>query len=170
MNPHKDFGAGVLPTGDLIHALRQLNPLYMMLPRGTWDFPRDFFAYGQEVVPLALSGRAATTIQIQADSDFLIVAGVLDTRDGATGLVFQATPPLTVEIQDSGSGRDLQSIATPIGNLFGTGTLPAYWPFPKLIKRSSTITTTITNLDAALTFDVRYTYLGIKLFPNPAMA
>lgn len=170
MNPHKNEGAGLLPTGHLIHALRQLNPLYMMLPAETWDFPRDFFSYGNEIVPLAVSARSAVTIQIQADSDFLIVAGVFDVRDAVTGLVDVPRPPLLVEIQDSGSGRDLQSIATPMDNLFGTGQLPAYWPFPKIIKRSSTITTTITNLDAALAFNVRFLYQGIKLFPNPAMA
>ena len=169
MNTHKNLGPAMYSAGEVVEALRQLNPMYMMLPRGTWGFPRDFFAYGQEIVPLGVSARTAVTIQIQADSDFLIVAGVLDTRDGATGLAFQATPPLLIAIQDSGSGRELQSIDTPIGNLFGTGTLPAYWPFPKIIKRSSTITTTVTNLDAALTFNVRFTYLGIKLFPNPAM-
>lgn len=170
MLPTKALGAAQITNGELLEALRQLNPLYNMLPRGTWSFPRDFFSYGNEVVPLAVLTTTTTTIQIQADSDFLIVAGVLDTRDGATGLVSVPTPPLLVRITDSGSGRELQSNVQPIGNLFGTGQLPAYWPFPKFIKRSSTLSTAIENLDGALAFNVRYSYLGVKIFPNRAMA
>lgn len=124
----------------------------------------DFFSYGAEWVPLAAAaGQVPREIQIQADSDFLIVAAVRDVRDaGAVTLV--AAPPVTVRIFDSGSGRDVVNIAQPIENLFGTGQLPTYWPKAKLIQASSTLRVELTNLDGANPFDVRVSFLGYKVF------
>lgn len=149
-----------------------LNPFWGMLPRRLWASTKDFFVYTANFITadgtqLPLSGSRDVQTQIQNDSHFIIMAGVrtVFNTDDTTAI---ANPPITVQIQDSGSGRSLLSSFTQIENLFGTAQLPAYWPYPKIIKRSSTLTTQLVNL-AATARHVRIAYLGFKVWPDRTM-
>ena len=162
------------PIGPFIAALQQLNPLYGILPKEMLGRPRDFFIYGGALLGLAPGAQTSDTLQIQADSDFLLLAATREVRDHAAGHAIVASPFVLVQVQDSGSGRNLVGAAgspdaaqgQPIDNWFGTGQLPAYWAYPKLLKASASLVSTFTNQDGGTTFDIRYSYLGFKLFPQ----
>lgn len=141
--------------------------LYLdFLPPHLRDRPRDFFTYSPpDFLSIAAAGGTQTqTFTVQNDSDFLIVAmaGIeVDPADEGVGL---STDPLTIEITDSGSGRNLMNRPQAYANLVGTGQLPAYWPYPKFIDRSSEVSTTLVNNDPTQAYRVRLSYLGFKIF------
>ena len=164
----RNAAAAGVASSPMARALQQLNPIETLIPPQLRGRMKDFFAYCGSVNPLPAGATVSDDIQIQADSDFLILAGIVGVRDAATGLAFQADAPITVSILDTGSGRQLNNEATDLNNLFGTGREPAYWTMPKLIKRSSTIQTVLGNLDPGNGFIVRYSYVGIKVFPATA--
>ncbi len=132
---------------------------------------KDFFVYSADFVGtnnLPASATRTVSIAIQADSDFLIVVcnrTTIVTGTPATEVTFT---PVLATIKDSGSGRDLMDRPVHLEALAGDGQLPGYWPFPKFMRRSSTLQTTLQNLDGANAYDVRVSYLGFKLFDFPA--
>jgi len=146
------------------HILPPVNPFLGLIPKKYWKRLKDFFSYNDDYTPLGAGATLPQSIQIQNDSDFLIMAGVfvMTTTDNTT--TFFANAPVTVQITDSGSGRNIMNKATHINNLFGSATLPAIWPFPKLIPAGATLTTTLVNLDGANARNVRIAYWGFKIF------
>lgn len=137
------------------------------LPDWIRERAKEFFVYGANMLPLAAGAQATADIAIQADADFLIVAAALVLTDAAN-VVFAANRPLTVQITDTGSGRALMNAPMHVDNIYGTAQLPAYWPLPALMNQGGTISTTIVNLDAANGWNIRFAYLGFKIFNVPA--
>lgn len=142
-----------------------ISPFLGWLPRALWRRAKDFFVYSAEFLPLAANQTQTFEIAIQADSDFVIVAGVrvVTQIDNVTQTTFV---PELVRILDTGSGRELTDRAVHMENWFGTAQLPAYWPYPKVIRASSTLQTTVQNLDGNAR-NVRMSYLGFKVFDYP---
>lgn len=161
-------GASVAGTpGGRIAAAAFVNPFWSNLDPKIWRMPKDFFVYATDFLPLAAGAVAArNTIQIQADSHFLILEAngrVTETNDTT------AVPepiPITVRIFDSGSGREVMNQAIHWGTLFGDGELPGYLGYPKILKAQSTLEVELTNLNAATAFNVRISFLGFKLFTS----
>jgi len=141
-----------------------VSPFLGGLPRELLDRQRDFFVYTADFLPLAAGATTPFETAIQADSDFLCIAGVRQVLTTAAPPVGVPVSLQTVQLIDTGSGRTLSDRAVPLDNWFGTGQLPMYWPSPKLFRASSTITTTLTNLDAATAFTIRISFLGFKIF------
>ena len=145
-----------------------INPFFGILPQALWKRTKDFFTYNADFVgTFSINAGSTVTfdIAIQADSDFLIVALARVVTDGTVDeLTATGFPPLAVTIVDTGSGRQLQDRASHIENLFGTAQLPSYWPQPKLIRASSTFSTTIQNLDPGNGFQARLSYIGFKIY------
>ena len=123
----------------------------------------DFFVYSAQFLPLVASATGTFETAIQADSDFLIVAGTRFVTDTATPPVVAADALQLCTIEDTGSGRRLQDRSIPIDNWFGTGQRPTYWPEPKLVRASSTLRTEVTNLFNA-DVNLRLAFLGFKIF------
>jgi len=141
-----------------------VSPFMAGLPKDLLDRQRDFFVYTAEFLPLAAGATTPFETAIQADSDFLAVAGVRNILTTAAPPVAVADSLQTCQLIDTGSGRTLSDRAVPLDNWFGTAQLPTYWPQPKLFRASSTITLTITNLDGTNAFSIRVAYLGFKIF------
>lgn len=141
----------------------QLGPFFGLLPRPLLRRVKDFFVYTAEFLPLPAGGTQTVNTAIQADSDFLIVAvtRVWTETDNTT---FVLAVPALVTVTDAGSGRNLMDRAVHVDNLFGTAQLPSYWPYPKLIRASGTLNTTVQNLDGATAYNARMSYLGFKVF------
>ncbi len=142
----------------------QMGSVLEYLPPELREKARDYFVYAVDFLPLTADSADSDTISIQNDSDFLIVAATAIARDPADPATRFADPPITARIEDTGSGRNLENRAIDWASYFGDAELPFYLPYPKLIDRASTITTTLTNLDAAQDFDVRVAYHGFKIF------
>jgi len=142
--------------------LPALNPFLGLLPREFWPKTKDFFIYSIEFTPLAASGTSTVSIQIQADSAFLITMATIVVTDTANA-VFISNIPELVTLTDAGSGRQLSDKAVHVNNIFGTAQLPAVWPFPKIMAPSSTLSATLQNLEATAR-NVRLSFWGFKVF------
>lgn len=127
---------------------------------------RDFYVYEALATAIAVAGSANDTINIEADSDFILqkltyeadLAGVAQTH--ATRIV----PNVTVQITDTGSGRQLMQNPIPIPSIFGSGELPFILPNPRLFMRNSTIQVAFTSFEAAVTPTIRLSFIGYKVY------
>lgn len=134
------------------------------LPPALMDRERDYFGYSVTELNLAAAAVATPTFAVQNDSDFLITAICGTARNPAAPTVVFATPAITLQVDDAGAGRNLFNQAVDWRNLCGSAELAFVLPYPKLINRASTVTVTLTNLDAAQAYDVRVTFHGFKIF------
>lgn len=141
------------------------------LPPNRKGSAMETFDYAGEVLPLAANARVTQNITVQNDADFLILAACARVSDPANEATVFTDPAITAQINDTGSA-DLESIPVAFGALFsvtglaagGAAGLAGAFPFIKLFKAGSTIRTTFVNLLAATTFNVRYSYRGVKVY------
>lgn len=110
------------------------------------------------------------TIGIQSDSHF--VARYFQITTYTAGLVVTvATPPLLIQLFDTGAGRTMFDNPQPIQNVCGgvaaaagQGNLPFIIPEPWLLKAGATVQVTIINLGAATQTRADFTMAGFKVF------
>ena len=127
---------------------------------------RDFYIYEAAVVAIATGASVNDVINIEADSDFILqkltysadLAGVAQLE--STRIV----PNVTVQIVDTGSGRQLMQNPIPIPSFFGSGELPFILPNPRLFMRNSTIQIAFTSFEAAVTPDIELAFIGYKIY------
>ena len=127
---------------------------------------RDFYIYEAEAVAIAVGALVNDTIQIEADSDFILqkltyeadLAGVAITESTRT------VPNVLVQLIDTGSGRQLMQNPIPVPSFFGIGAVPFILPNPRLFMRNSTIQVAFTSFEAAATPTVRLAFIGYKVY------
>lgn len=130
-------------------------------------FLSEFFSYSILFTNLAAGGSSSGNINIQADSDFKIQKLTYFASDNSNSSQTDGTrviPLVTVLLTDSSSGRQLQDSAQPISNLFGTGEIPFILPTPKIFQSRSTLTVQVNNFDALLTYNIRLSFIGAKMY------
>lgn len=144
----------------------------MAAPQAVGDqFPakyiaKDFFSYELNFQGLANGASATQSIQCEVNSDFAWqkacffadIAGAVETTET------QVVPLCTILIQDSGSNRQFENIASPLPNLFGFGYSPFILPFPRIFVARANISVTLSNFSAGTTYNVRLSFIGTKLF------
>ena len=127
----------------------------------------DFYAYNAVFGTIAGSATSITVpITIQADSKFeWMKSTIFGYKDGETE-PFQSTDvlPLTILIQDSGSGRLLMNAPVPVSNMAGTGQLPFILPESRIFQPNATVSFTLNNLSTSQYDNVEFTMLGRKIF------
>jgi len=127
---------------------------------------RDFYIYESEALALVPAGSANDIINIEADSDFILQKFAWQA-DIATAAYTDSTRPwpnVTVQLIDSGSGRQLMQNPIPVTSFMGNGELPFILPNPRKFLRNSTIQIAYTNFDAAVTYNVRLAFIGYKIY------
>ena len=134
------------------------------LPRALRGRERDFFGYEFESLPLGAGGTANPTQGIDSTADFLVTSIAGAVRDPADVTILFEAPPITLQIVDTAASRNLFSAPVDWVSVVGTGQLPAFLPYPKIIARSSVVRIDLQNLDAANTYDVRLVLEGFKIF------
>jgi hypothetical protein len=153
----------------------QADPLLEEVERNQYlQRRRDIYIYEAQALTLAASGTTTDTIQIEADSSFILQKLTHHTQaPAATALAASAlglvasqviVPPVAIVITDTGSGRQLMPGPIPIPSLFGVGGLPFILPNPRLFMRNSTIQIAFTNLDATNAYSVRLAFIGYKVY------
>lgn len=127
---------------------------------------KDFFAYEVDFSALASGVTATGSVNIQADSGFLVqkMAVFADIAAAIQTDSSRVIPLCTCQLTDTGSGRNLFSTEVPIPSVFGQGNLPFILPQPKLFSPKSTLSVTITNFSAATTYNIRLSFIGQKVF------
>ena len=127
---------------------------------------RDFYIYEAEALALAPAGSANDIINIEADSDFILqkFAWQADIAAAAYTTNTRPWPNVTVQLIDSGSGRQLMQNPIPVTSFMGDGQLPFILPNPRKFLRNSTIQIAFTNFDAAVTYNLRLAFIGYKIY------
>lgn len=126
----------------------------------------DFFIYEVDFSALASGASQTNSFTIQQEADFLLTKITLQADIAAAGQTesTRVIPLATIMVNDTGSGRNLMSSAVPLANIFGTGGLPFILPRQRLFVASSVVNITLTNFDAANTYNIRLSFIGEKAF------
>lgn len=130
------------------------------------QFIEDYFVYQLDFTGLAGGTTGNGSIQVQADSDFKWIKATHESNI-ANAVQTDSTrviPLVTINLTDTGSGRQLMSAPVPIENIYGTGLLPFLLPVPRIFRARSTISVTVSNFTAATTYNIRLSFIGTKLF------
>ncbi len=135
-------------------------------PESVDNVRRDFYTYEAEALLLASGGSANDVINIEADSDFIMqkLSFQADDAGGAFTDSTRLIPNVSVQLVDTGSGRQLMQNPIPIPSIFGWGELPFVLDNPRKFLRNSTIQVAFTNFDAAVTYNIRLAFIGYKIY------
>jgi hypothetical protein len=127
---------------------------------------RDFFVYGVNFLALAPAAATSSAIQIQADSDFELqkLAFFADIAGGTETEATRGLPLVTLQITDTGTGRQVFSIPVPIPAIMGDGRIPFILPTTKIFSSNASVTFDVVNYSAATTYNLRLLLIGSKLF------
>jgi hypothetical protein len=133
---------------------------------GGASIAKDFYIYEEDFDSVANGQSGTGNIAIQADSDFVIqklsyfadIGGAAQTADN------RVIPLMTVQLTDTGSGRQLFEEPVSIPALFGTGELPFILPTPKVLPARSTFQVDVANFSDSTTYRLRLSFIGYKLF------
>lgn len=130
---------------------------------------RDFYIYEEDFsnADLIVGATLNGSIEIQADSDFIWQKACYfaDIAAAAQTFTTRVIPLVTVQLVDTGSGRNLFELAAPIPSVFGIGELPFVLPIPRLFFARSTIIVQVNNFDAAVAYNLRLSFIGYKAYP-----
>lgn len=126
----------------------------------------EYAVYGVNFLALAPAATAEGQIQIQADSAFRWISAAFYATIANAAFTRQTTPipSVTIQITDNGSGRVLFNIPVPVPAVFGFGDLPYILPVPRQFKERSSVSFSVVNFDAAVTYNLRLVLHGAKLF------
>ena len=130
------------------------------------QFTEDYFQYTIDFAALNSGTSQNDSIQIQADSEFKWLKSTYhaDIANAAFVANTRPIPNVTIQIVDTGSGRQLIDQPTPIANIFGTGELPFILPIPRIFKARSSMAITVANFDAAVNYNLRLAFIGTKIY------
>lgn len=104
---------------------------------------------------LAAGGSSNPTLQIDSGTDFYLIALSYQAQVSAAGGLTESTNPVplvTVQINDSGSTRNLFNMAVPIGAVAGDGKRPGRLIRPRVFRALSTVTFTFTSLEPSTVY------------------
>lgn len=137
----------------------------IMVPQGPKQL-RDFFVYDIDFASLAADGQATGSIQVQADSDFELqkLTHFSDIAEAAQTEDSRVLPLVTLQITDSGTGRQMFNTPVPIPAIMGDGRIPFILPTTKLFSKNSSVSFTLSNYSAATTYNIRIQLIGAKIF------
>jgi len=126
----------------------------------------DWYVYNVEFLLLASGAQATANVAIEADANFILVklSGFASIADAAQTYQNRVVPLVTLQITDTGSGRNLLNGNTAWSNIVGWGEIPYILPIRRKFKANSTIRVQAINFDTAATYDLRLSFSGIKDF------
>lgn len=143
--------------------IKHLPSYVAFLPPHLRKRAKEGFDYFAAAIPLAAAGTVVVTVAIQNDSDFLWVDLTGVARDPAAVQTVFPNPAVTVQVNDSGSGRNVFQQPQDWGAVVGTAQLPGEFAYPYLAEMGGTLTVTFQNLGAQA-YDIRCALRGIKIF------
>jgi hypothetical protein len=153
--------ASRIPASQLLEAIRG-GAYPFWFPPEAKDLALDYFAYGTDFEPLALSATTTRSIQINSDSAFMILSATMVETDTANTTFFP-NRPLLVSLGTGGAALQLSNTPIHADNWFGTAQEPKYWDVPKVLLPNTTFNVTLQNLEATAR-NIRVAFHGFKLF------
>ena len=142
-----------------------VNPLLGIIPGEIQNKPKQWFVYTPPTTPQTIAASQQNfsfPIQIQNDSYFVLMAltGIVTLVDNVT---VQDPAPLTLQVNDSGSGANWFFGPTQWSSLVGTGKEPGVTNFPRIINPAATLTVSVNNL-VATAFQFGLQFCGFKIY------
>lgn len=131
---------------------------------------KDFYVYTETFTSVINGTSQSGNIDIQADSDFQLQKLTVTTYPDLNSqydVSDEVLPSVTIQITDSGSGRNLFENPIPVPSVFGNGRLPFILPTAKIFPARSTITLNISNFatDSEADIDrIDFSFVGYKIF------
>jgi len=128
---------------------------------------RLLYAYSADSGTVAAGGTATDSIAIEADSDFVIVKQSMHVTDGAGAALTwdsRIIPNVTLQIIDTGSGRQFFDGEQPAANLFGTGEIPFILPAAQLVRANSVLRVNFTSFEASADRRLQLSFIGFKIY------
>lgn len=117
---------------------------------------------------LAAGGTSNPTLQIDSGTDFYLIALSYQAQVNAAGGLEESTNPVplvTVQMNDSGSTRNLFNIAAPVGAIAGDGKRPGRLIRPRIFRALSNVVFTFTSLEPSVVYAHLYLLLwGYRKF------
>lgn len=130
----------------------------------------DWFIYTAKAENLNFGTTSNATINIQANSDFLLYKTVYIAYPNLTTSLTDSTtlvPHISVQLTDTGSGQQLFSEPAPISTMSGTGERPFILSRPRTLRANTTLVVGFENFSTALDYELVYLqFIGQKVF-NP---
>lgn len=113
---------------------------------------------------IAPAATILDSITIENDAFFLLQEiNAVVSNSGLTDIV--STPLATLQIQDTGTGRNMFQRPVSLLSVTGNGSLPFIMPVSTLFKQLSTLQATVVNYDAAETYGrIQIALIGSKVF------
>lgn len=124
-----------------------------------------FSVYAVTISAVASGGNSPGTINIQADSAFMIQYMIGIAFDTVTNAEV-ASPRARVQIKDTGSGADLFNEPLFFRNIFGTAQLPLVVPTPRILSPNSSLLFSLTNDFSTNPVTYQMALHGRKLYNN----
>lgn len=128
----------------------------------------DYFWYANRVTGLSsVAPNATGIINIDADSDFYCVA-ISYQADIAGALQTESTwviPLVTLQINDTGSGKSLSNVPLPLGSMAGDGKRPYRLPRPRVFLSNATVQFNWQSfVVAGTTYNITLVLHGFKVY------
>lgn len=126
----------------------------------------DWYVYNFFFDDLAFGTQQTDSVAIEADANFVLVkiAGFADIAGAAQTHDTRVVPLVSLQVFDTGSGRNLLNGETAWSNIVGWGEIPYILPIRRKWKANSNIRVTANNFSAATAYDLRLSFSGIKDF------
>ncbi len=130
------------------------------------DINVDFFGQALNFAALAPAGQATGSFTIAADSDFILAAINVQADVAAAAQTYNSDvlPLITMMLQDTSTGRYLFDNPVPISAVCGNARFPGYLNQPRFIPAKTVMQVQVVNYDAAATYNLRFAFLGRKVF------
>lgn len=148
-----------------------MNPNAMPATINPREAGFDYFFYAALVTGLASTAVNGTSIiNIDADSDFLCTAFSYQAYTGGASpaALTESTnviPLVTLQINDTGSGKSLMNIPVPLGSIAGDGKRPYRLPRPRVFQSNATVQLNWASYVAAgTTYGIHFVMHGIKQY------
>ncbi len=124
-----------------------------------------FYTYGLSFLGIAAGSTVTQTLAIEAQSDFEMrkLNQFSDIAQAGTTESTRVMPNATILLTEASSSVQFMNIPIAIPSLFGSGGLPFILPLPVILAAQSVLTVTVTNYDAATTYNIRLAFIGVRI-------
>ncbi len=129
--------------------------------------PKDFYVYQANIDVMAPGTSVNAAVNIEADSDFILqkLAFWSEITGWAQTEANRVLPSMTIQITDTGSGRQIFSESVPVPSIFGHGALPFILPNPRRFASNSMISIYLTNISGTTTYEATFLqFIGVKVY------
>lgn len=142
---------------------------YKLIP---WTYEVDFATTVVQgsgnlfAAPAAAGGVVTGNFVVDAEAPFQLVSSQYqsDVAGAAVTVSARPAPNQAVFISDQSGNQPWMNSAVPVPSIFGTGSLPYFWPGGRLIAALTTVQVTLTNYDAASVPNTRLSFSGYRMF------